>query len=293
MASVFDRAEDLAVRWNGVVDLTALFDRDEAIFFTVDHHDRHGEVSCGVSRTNGGGPHAATAPSTAFDRKGIDRRERTEAFVEGLGRVADGSIKRGESGGTGEGCPAFGVAGGCLEGDGSALGDSKEEGGLIREAEGDLSIVQDLLDELALVFSEGGNGRRVVAMAGEVGDDAAEAGGAKSFADREVIFFPPGVAVEENYRAADFTPRRRADAAFSQAIAELFGFGGFARLVGRKHHQAGRGRRTSEGGDGKPVVRGVGEDLAVVFLKSAPRRRDQPFRAIPTDANQGGEDEHA
>jgi len=206
VTGVFDGAENFSVRGDGVEDLAALIDGDEAVFFAVDDHDGHGELACGVTWADLGGPHATAAPGSAFDGEGVDRGEWPEAGVEGFGGVADRAIEGGKGGGAGDCGPALGVAGGGLEGDGAALGDAEKQGGLIWETEGDLGVFKDVFNELGLVFPEGGDGRRIVAMAGEIDENAAEAGGAESLADWEVIFFSTGVAVEEDDGASDFAP---------------------------------------------------------------------------------------
>ena len=269
MSSMLDGSEGFSVGGDGVEDLAALIDVNKAVLFAMDDHDGHGEMDGVVAGADLGGPHAGAAPSSAFDREGIDGGEWPEAGVESFGGVADRAIEAGKGGGAGDGRPAFGMAGGGLEGDGAALGDAEKEGGLIREAEGDLGVFVDGLNELGLVFSEGGDGRRVVTMAGEIDEDAAEAGGAKSFADWEVIFFPAGVTVEEDDGASDFAPCGEGDAAVGEAGAKLAGFVGLAGGIGGQDHQAGGGGCAGEGGDGKTVADGLGEDFTVIVLKAA------------------------
>jgi len=109
----------------------------------------------------------------------------------------------------------------------------------------------------------------------QIRHDAAKPGGAETFGDRQVVFFPPAIAVEQHQRAADFPPFGQFGALFHQLIPQQPGFPGFSRVGRRRDEQTGRPLRAGVRLDVQAVVAGMRQRLPVVVLQGPPGGKKQ------------------
>lgn len=169
-----------------------------------------------------------------------------------------------------EGVPLIRVRRRGVDGDGTAHGHAPESGGARGEGENGCGFLEGFQGKGGFLWAEGGDGAGVVAMTGEVQQEAAETGGGETDGDGEVVLFATTAAMKENEGGAVFTAdcRERDAARLKLGAEEGAALVEAAAGIGTAE-QGGCAAADGEGFNGDAVRGGGLEDDVVVVLKGA------------------------
>lgn len=283
MVGTLDRPQDLAGGGDLGMDFLGMGVRDEFIGRAVNDHHRHGQVAGGIGGTDIGWQESGAEPGAHAHGGSCDRCQRGELWRDVGGGAGDDAIERGEGCGADDSGPARRMGGGGLQGDGTSLGHSVKEDRLLAERESVMQVIDAGLDPGGFVFPEAGGGGRVIAMAGELGGEAAETGGAEALADREVVLLATTVAVEHDDGAPDFAPRGKV----GERLADFPAAMGLGATRAWFDEMTGAAAGTGVGSDPEPEGSRIIEAFAVVILQRTAGRRNDVARADPAHGNEG------